>query len=47
LCDLKPADKANGIFSSRMLECEDTSKKKVDLDKLYDTIEEDFTGSCD
>ena len=47
LCDLKPADKAEGIFSSRILECEDTSKKKVDLASLYDTIEEDFTGSCD
>ena len=46
LCELNPSDKAEGIFSSRMLECEDTSKKKINLDNLYDTIEEDFTGSC-
>jgi len=46
LCELQPIDKAEGIFSSRMIECEDTGKKKVDLGSLYDTIEEDFTGSC-
>ena len=47
LCELNPEDKAQGIFSSRMLECEDESKDKADLTTLYDTIEEDFTGSCE
>lgn len=42
MCNLNPADKSQGIFSSRLLECGDLKKqKKIDIEGLYDTADED------
>ena len=45
LCSLKPADKSQGIFSSRLLECNELeNQKKIGIDNLYDTVDEEV---CD
>jgi len=45
LCNLVPADKAQGIFSSRTLACSElTEQEDVGMENLYDT--EDFEEDC-
>ena len=45
MCNLKPGDKAQGIFSSRTLECENlVDQETIDIEDLYDT--EEFDGDC-
>lgn len=48
LCSWNPPDKALGIFSSRVLDCNELDdQEKLDIENLYDTVDEDIDKDCD
>ena len=48
MCKLNPPDKAQGIFSSQILECNELEdQERLSIEELYDTDDEKIDEDCD